>query len=87
MEKEPKPFSEEKAKEIMEAEGYEERSQAEQDAFEAGKRKGTEIKDEEESKQKIKELERIGSIIKKALNFKNQKAQIFLMEAEVFMNI
>ena len=36
MEKGPKPFSEEKAKEIMEAEGLEERSKVEQDAFEAG---------------------------------------------------
>lgn len=36
MEKEPKPFSEEKAKAIMKEEGLEERSQAEQVAFEAG---------------------------------------------------
>ena len=40
MEKEPKPFSEDKAQEIMEAEGLEERSQEAQEALEAGRSRG-----------------------------------------------
>lgn len=39
MEKEPKPFSEEKAEQIMKTDGLEERSQKAQDAFEAGEMK------------------------------------------------
>ena len=47
MEKEPKPFSEDKAQEIMKAEGLEERSQEVQDAFDGGQDKILKMSEEE----------------------------------------
>lgn len=64
MEKEPKPFSEEKAERIMEAEGLKERSQVEQDAFEAGREKGA----EEKGKDIIKKEEENNKIIEAVRN-------------------
>ena len=50
MEKEPtpEPFSEDKAKEIMKAEGLEEKSQKAQDAFEVGIKTGIEVSNKRE---------------------------------------
>ena len=47
MEKEPKPFSEDKAQEIMKAEGLEDRSQEAQDAFDGGQDKILKMSEEE----------------------------------------
>ena len=51
MEKEPKPFSEDKTKEIMKAQGLEERSKEEQGAFEAGREYEREFQEEEKSRK------------------------------------
>lgn len=66
MERGPKPFSEEKAKEIMEAEGLEERSQAERDAFEAERDNQKEdMAGEEKTSSEImlEKIERYGRIV------------------------